>query len=216
MNILDYFSRPFRLDLLDQYFSQSSNLNILDIGCGNASPHATKKLHKNVSYYGVNVSTENLDKRDIDQMERLFICDLNQSLPAIPPDIKFDIVIMSHIIEHLKDGYAVIKHITNNLKEGGILYIETPHPRSLKLPSMSGTLNFYDDPTHLRVYPPDEMIDELTKLGYQCVKSGTRYSTKRILLLPVYLVRAVFKGLDKGPIFWDISGFAHYNISQKK
>jgi SAM-dependent methyltransferase len=216
MNVVDYFSRPFRLDLLDRYFSQSSTLNILDIGCGNASPQATKKLHKNVRYYGINVSTENLCKLDIDQMERLFICDLNQSFPDIPQDIKFDIVIMSHIIEHLQDGYAVIKHITPNLKEDGILYIETPHPRSLKLPSMTGTLNFHDDPTHLRVYPPDEMIDELTKLGYQCVKSGTRYSIKRILLLPVYLVRAVFKGLDKGPIFWDVSGFAHYNISQKK
>ncbi|NBV95614.1 MAG: methyltransferase domain-containing protein, partial [Actinobacteria bacterium] len=72
------------------------------------------------------------------------------------PDNYFDGIWMVHVIEHLHNGDAVIQHLLPKLKSGGFLYIEYPGQKSTTLPSMHGTLNFKDDPTHVRVYSVNE------------------------------------------------------------
>ena len=53
------------------------------------------------------------------------------TLDEFETDDKFDLVFMSHVIEHVLDPVATVAKIRTLLKPGGVLYLETPNVRSL-------------------------------------------------------------------------------------
>lgn len=66
----------------------------------------------------------------------------------------FDGVYCSHLIEHLlpDDAYKLLEEINRVLKPGGILVLKAPLL----------TKHFYNDPTHIKPYPPNAIINMLT------------------------------------------------------
>ena len=88
---------------------------------------------------------------------------------------------MSHFIEHLKDPRAFVARLACLLPQGSSIYIEWPSPHSQMLPSLQvaaeagfdmSTLNFFDDRTHVRAYPIQEIGGYLTDNGFHAVSSG--------------------------------------------
>ena len=75
------------------------------------------------------------------------------------PDGTFDAVTCMHVVEHLGQLKNLFHEIARVLKPDGRVYFETPHPKTLTLPSAAGkfTLNFHDDPTHVRLVSVAEM-----------------------------------------------------------
>jgi len=124
---------------------------------------------------------------------------------------------MSHIIEHLHNGDKVIAGLLPKLKKGGYIYIEYPAERSTRLPKMKRTLNFYDDPTHVRIYSVPEVKGILDQNGMEVLRGTTRRYWPYIALLPLTLVTETIKyGFIPGGVFWDITGFAEYLFARKK
>jgi SAM-dependent methyltransferase len=84
-----------------------------------------------------------------------------------------------HLVEHLRDPAPLMKEAARLLRPGGRIYIETPHPKTLHLPSPQGsgagtfTLNFYDDPTHVRVVSTGELAGFARDAGLEIVAEGT-------------------------------------------
>ncbi len=109
----------------------------------------------------------------------------------------------------MQNGDTVIEHLVNKLRKGGVIYIEYPSARSTKLPSMKGSLNFYDDPTHCRIYSLNEVESLLLKKGFKILSAGTRRDLARIVLLPLFVAHSKIKlGYVSGSTFWDLLGFA--------
>ncbi len=132
------------------------------------------------------------------------------------PNNFYDVIMLSHIIEHLHNGDKVIEGLLPKLKKGGFIYIEYPGERSTRLPRMKATLNFYDDATHVRIFSIPEIENLLTKNNLKVLKKGTRRYWPYILFMPVILVyKAIEKGQVQGGSFWDILGFAEYVYAQK-
>jgi hypothetical protein len=124
---------------------------------------------------------------------------------------------MTHIIEHLFNGDEVIKKLLPKLKQGGYIYIEYPGQKSTKLPSMKGTLNFYDDSSHVRIYSVKELSQLLKNNNCTILSSGTRRNWIFILATPFRIAGNLFKGKKpEGNMFWDLLGFAEYVFAQKK
>ena len=48
-----------------------------------------------------------------------------------------------------------------SLKQDGILYMAFPCEESVTFPSREGTLNFYDDPTHINIPIFDDILDQI-------------------------------------------------------
>jgi SAM-dependent methyltransferase len=100
----------------------------------------------------------------------------SQSLPW--PDGSMDAITCMHLVEHLRDSTLLEQEIARLLKPGGQVYIETPHPRSLTLSSPRGraagtfTLNFWDDPTHVRPVSVGSLAQDLRGRGLEVVASG--------------------------------------------
>jgi len=68
-------------------------------------------------------------------------------------DASMDIVTCMHLVEHLKNPSKLFAEVARVLKPGGKAYFETPHPKTLDLPSLRGafTMNFHDDSTHTHI-----------------------------------------------------------------
>ncbi len=90
------------------------------------------------------------------------------------PDRSMDIITCMHVIEHLDSLTNLLAETARLLKPGGFAYFETPHPKTVHLPSAAGkfTLNFYDDPTHIRVVTMDELAEKIANTPLQVEKTG--------------------------------------------
>ena len=216
--MLNYFEKPARFEYMHKWLNKPE-VKILDVGCGNNSPSRTKRHYPKCIYYGVDITRQqDISNQNITSMEQFFEIDLSNTENLSPvPDMFFDCVLLSHVIEHLENGRDVIVALLHKLVRGGVIYIEFPSSKSVNFPSMKGTLNFYDDPSHVKIYQLEEISTLLSDNGLEIIRAGTRRSLKRILLLPLYaLVSLVSHGYIGGSVLWDIFGFANHLIAVKK
>ncbi|RMF53179.1 MAG: class I SAM-dependent methyltransferase, partial [Bacteroidetes bacterium] len=162
-------SPPFSVvwdSALRRHLSWRQPLRILDVGCGNHSPTIVK-LHFPYSHYtGLDKDPDyNLDAQDRARMDRFIQMDLLSPVwEALDPE-GYDVILFRHVIEHIPNGEEVLAGLWRFLRPGGYIYVETPSERSLSLPSMPGTLNFFDDPTHVRIYTLPELCNLFLQLG---------------------------------------------------
>lgn len=208
---------PFKFYVLQDVLSRSGAC-VLDVGCGNHSPSVTKAYFPACRYFGVDKVWYNNDDRDRAAMETYYEIDVDEpeALESLRDDF-FDCIILNHIIEHTHNGLDILKTLSRKLKRDGRIYVETPSERSLTLPHMKGTLNFYDDPTHVRVYTLSEMNETLRQSGVRIERSGPRRFWRKIFLMPVYAVASLFTfGHLRAVVFWDLAGFAHYTVGVRE
>jgi len=154
-------------------------------------------------------------------------CDFRQADferdPLPWPDAVMDAVTCMHVVEHLTGVERLLREIVRVLKPGGRVYLETPHPRSLTLPRLrtgSGgfdfTLNFYDDPTHVRIYTLNEVKSIVEKSGCTVQDAAIRRDLRNILIMPVKMLHNRIKyGYVMSSVYWDWYGFAEYVFARK-
>jgi SAM-dependent methyltransferase len=90
-------------------------------------------------------------------------------------DGTIDAITSFHLVEHLKDLALMFSEAARVLKPGGRIYLETPHPKSLVLPSslhMQVPLNFFDDLTHVRVVTAGGLAHHARAAGLEPVACG--------------------------------------------
>ena len=93
----------------------------------------------------------------------------------------FDCVILSHLIEHVKDWKLLLQKINKVLKPNGVVYIETPSMHTVNLPSKKHyiekgfpctTINFFDDHTHIAPVDLDEIGAYVNPLNLMTLEKG--------------------------------------------
>lgn len=190
---------------------------LLDVGAGNHSASKTKENFPNCSYYGLDLDRNtNYSSHDFEVMEEFYEVDLTTLKLDVIPDQFFDYINMAHVIEHLHNGDLVLPELFKKLKPNGYFYIEYPGPRSKKLPSMYGTLNFYDDPTHVRIYSLNEVQPLFERHKFQIIEAGTRRNYYYILATPFRILLTLMQGRKiEGNLFWDLLGFAEFVFAKK-
>ncbi|HZE82719.1 MAG TPA: methyltransferase domain-containing protein [Puia sp.] len=195
-------SRPFKL---------------LDIGAGNYSASRTLSAFPHCEYYGLDISRDyNNSEEDFAAMKGFHEMDLTQLNFSVLPDNFYDGIWIVHVIEHLHNGDQVIAGLLPKLKPGGYIYVEYPGQKSTRLPSMAETLNFYDDPTHVRIYSVPELRSVLEAHHCRVLRSGTRRNPWFILGMPVRILGRWLRGKRLiGNIFWDLLGFAEFLYARK-
>ena len=159
-------SRPNKLrrheELYDLYSSinKKEYKNILDIGCGDGQ---LLDMFTNKNTYGIEGNNE-LALEAINKKHKIIIENINnidsisQKLIQMFPNsrrnddkkMKFDLIILSHIVEHLDINIFNNLFILLNkyLEENGSFVIVTPNYKDIRVSND----NFYKDPTHIRPY----------------------------------------------------------------
>lgn len=208
---------PFRFRMLRRYLKTSSP-RILDVGCASESPKLTKQAFPSSYYAAIDISLPDKDMAPfIDQFIHVDASSLNYSELA---DASFDVLILSHVLEHIRNGEDVLSSLLPKLKVGGIAYIEFPSIRSLGLPSAINTLQFCDDPTHLRLYSLMQVANILLDNGFKVVAGGTRRDWPRIVFAPLSIPSQIASLLKYRKLnakgLWDVAGFAEFAIGIRR
>jgi 2-polyprenyl-3-methyl-5-hydroxy-6-metoxy-1,4-benzoquinol methylase len=217
MRFLQQLLPPPKYFYAKKYLINKNSPVILDVGSGNHSPSKTKYRFPNCNYTGIDLDQMyNYDEQDKIAIDDFYSMDISKCAFEAIPNNKFDLITMAHIIEHVPNGEDVLAGLSTKMKSGGVWYIEFPGPKSAHLPSMKGTLNFYDDSTHARIYSANEIANILEKLGFTVLEKGTRRYWRQAILSPYVLLREFFSGRGYyGPAFWDWLGFADYVVARK-
>jgi SAM-dependent methyltransferase len=180
---------------------------ILDIGCGNNSPYKTKQVLKNCIYTGIDVHDYKQHSKELADeyivVDKLYFHESIRNLPK-----KFDAVISAHNLEHCINRSATLQAMMDAVKVGGLMYLSFPCEASTTFPSRKGTLNYYDDETHVEEPPRLEwVIKKLTENNFDIVKLIPNHRPKIIMIIG--LIFEPFSALS-GRLFpgtWELYGF---------
>lgn len=150
-----FLPRVFDLIGLDS----AQPLEVLDIGCGDG---------KMISYAAPNIVYSAVDRGDVYQTSlesrgiRFTMMDI-ESGPLPYPDNAFDLVMMNHLIEHVRDYDALVSELWRITRPDRYIYIRTPDIERRKFA-------FFDDYTHVKPYTRAALTTMMQAHGFRCVR----------------------------------------------
>lgn len=170
---------------LNPYFTDSDkNLDILDIGCGLGQTLSFLKKKGFNSLYGIDINDESIS---ICKQNGLSVEKINDTREfAKQTSRKFDRIIMSHVLEHIRkeDMIDTLIHIKKYLlKEGGTFLLMVPNAQSY-----TGSYWRYEDFTHNILFTAGSCIYVLRSAGFSEIEfidpDGTKHMNpiKRLLI----------------------------------
>jgi SAM-dependent methyltransferase len=203
------------------YRSLAPDAAVLDVGCfGFRQVALAQRLglsglrHAGVDYNSYDEVPPNFEFRRADL-----------SRERIPfEDDRFDLVVASHVIEHLPRGGEFVGECLRICRPGGVVYVEAPSERSLLLPGMPFahdgfySLSFFDDPTHVgRPWSPQALYRLARYYGCEPETVGHLTSRRARLLLPFTLLWSL---VARRPEMlqqncWAALGWASYAVIRK-
>lgn len=149
-------------------------------------------------------------------------CNLeNENIPF--ENDTFDLVVCSHVLEHIKTPVELYGEMVRVLRPGGHLFIESPSDRAcwFSFPFFQNwymILSFYDDPTHTgRPWTPQALFRLAKYWNVKPITSCYDWSFLAMLtFIPAILFYFVTKNRDKFiQHYWHAIGWSCYSLSQK-
>jgi len=151
--------------ILNYISASSESPCILDVGCG--SPALLSLIHhassKPIELYGNDFNPDIM--RDVREAGFKTV---DGNLENVDWQEKFfDVIVMNQVIEHLFDVTTVLRKIHQLLKDGGILFIETPSDEGIDAHLFSHYhWGGYHVPRHLLIFNPKTIDKTLRRCGF--------------------------------------------------
>lgn len=134
---------------------------LLDVGCGNGDFHAR------AAKAGWSVTGVDFDPEAVRVSQ-------SRGLEVIHGDIgdtdlakeSFDIIMLSHVIEHVHDPLAVLRHCYQLLRPGGLIWIATPNLKAMTHRIYRESWRGLEPPRHLSLFTANSLKFAVTKVGF--------------------------------------------------
>jgi SAM-dependent methyltransferase len=145
---------------------------ILDIGCG-AGTLSLYYARKGYKVVGIDISKKAVDAASKSAMflglKNAFFQKID--FPNEIPKGKFDFIIFTEVIEHLKNDDLALKKIYSLLDKKGIAIITTPS-KNAPLYRLGLAKKFDKKVGHLRRYSLNDLADKCVKNNFKIIKTG--------------------------------------------
>lgn len=110
----------------DESVKQGRSLKVLDVGCNEGMMLLYCKRNQTpVEFYGMDILEKKLETCLARGYHSVALQDI-RNFPYSYPDHFFDVVICSHILEHLEQPGEVLHELNRIMKKGGILLVGVP------------------------------------------------------------------------------------------
>jgi SAM-dependent methyltransferase len=203
-----------------------ANSKLLDLGAGSGGLIFWREYflcdRNDIEIYAVDIKEGEYFRKCNDFQ----ICDLEKDILKWPENF-FDAILISHVIEHIKNTENVMDNIDRVAKRDyALLYIEFPSDRSVNNPPIEYFLkhgvkvprtitNFYDDKTHVSLFTRDALKALFMKKGFYPIEEG-------IISNPFIEDILIRRGIEENDSelftygIWSKLGFAEYVIFRRQ
>lgn len=195
----------------------AKNGRLLDVGCGNDSPQTTKRIRPDLSYTGLDVDNYEQSGSATEYADCYLIVPPENFAAEIEkrPD-SFDAVISNHNLEHCLEPERVLVSMLRSVRKNGLVYFAFPCAESIHFPRRTGTLNFYDDATHVYVPDYEKVVRLFREYNFEILFARRRYRPWRRFLIGIACepMSALQKKVMRGT--WELYGFESVLWARKK
>jgi len=179
------------------------NKKVLDVGCA---------VGEYLQYFspdslGLDFSDNNLNKAR-DKGLRVEKADLN-STPIL--NEKFDVVFISHVLEHVENPINLLRFGNNSLNKGGVIIVSLPNEQGvihLRHPY------FTNDGNHLYAFSENNIRELLHYTNFEIKDFFYEYNTSLTAILHLDSILNIVDYLPK--MVRKKVGWAHWSIAKKK
>ncbi len=166
--------------------------HLLDVGCGNGRYLAQMRA------LGWNVTGVEVDPAAAAQAHTHFGLTVHigtLSDVKFPPN-SFDVVTMSHVIEHVDDPPGLLRECWRILRPGGRVVITTPNSASLGHRWFGAAWRGLEPPRHLTIFSPRALDQIVRQAGFQRVKLQTTGRLARSIYAASKINQARVRGIE--------------------
>ncbi|HEY2381638.1 MAG TPA: class I SAM-dependent methyltransferase [Terriglobia bacterium] len=148
--------------------------SIVDVGCGDAArlfelrgiaPPETECIGLDLQFQPELVKRARAARIDLVEGSETNLNSLREDA--------HDLMIMSQILEHLRDPVAVLERLRSKLTRNGLLLVETPNRGGLDYSLFRGRYwGGYHLPRHFHLFTRDSLAQTAKRSGYRIVRQG--------------------------------------------
>lgn len=131
---------------------------VLDVGCGaGRNAELLRRRYPNCEVHGI---TRSVAEAEIaaSRMTSCRVCDIEAEIPPDLKQMRFDALVFSHVLEHVREPECVLRRFAPLLNEGGAIVIAVPNVLSwaMRWQFLRGHFEYQPegvlDDTHLRFF----------------------------------------------------------------
>ncbi len=151
-----------RADLLSFYLRDAGPGRLLDVGCGDGGQLARLRV------MGWQVEGQEIDPAAAEQARTQYGLQVHVGPLADLglPDSTYQVVTMSHVIEHVYDPVSLLKECRRILKPGGSVVAITPNVKSCGHERFRSNWMPLEPPRHLHMFSPTTLREVARRAGY--------------------------------------------------
>ena len=97
----------------------------------------------------------------------------NEEVTALDREALADVIALWHVIEHLRDPWAMIDAIAAKVNPGGIAIIATPNPHAFQFKIWGKRWTHVDAPRHVVLIPPELLVRRMQARGMELLELTT-------------------------------------------
>jgi len=174
-----------RADALFRYLPKPKpGQKLLDVGCGNGDYLLV------ASEVGWNVKGVEPDPKALEVARSRGLEVMQGSIEEVGQAGElFDVITMSHVIEHVHDPVNFAKLAYQCLKPGGILYIDTPNIESSGARIFGKNWRGIESPRHLVLFSEVGLRTALKNIGFDNITFFPRKEVRKNIMLKSYRMK---------------------------
>jgi SAM-dependent methyltransferase len=145
---------------------RSGHLTFCDLGCGSGEQ---LRQFKEAGYEVIGVEPDPR-ARSIAQIAGEVLDGTAEDIPAKIAGMQFDVVLLSHVLEHCIDPIKALSNVQKIITSDGTLVVEVPNNNALGFTVFQAVWRWTDIPRHLNFFTEKSLRAALQKSGFTVTK----------------------------------------------